>query len=135
MQRRSPFILSLLIATASAACSTDGGQPLPLEDLSDAVSTVFCDRVFDCYSPAERATVIDADGARDVATCTKIYSSALDEALAPIYRDVAAGRVRYDADAATACLSTVEAASCGAIRIGFDYAARTCMSAFVSISP
>jgi hypothetical protein len=123
-------MLSSLIAVASAACATDG-RPVPLEDLSEAVSTVFCDRVFECYGPTERADVIDPTAVGDEVSCTQVYTAALDEALEQTYRDVAAGRLRYDGEAVTRCLSEIEAASCGAIQIGFDYAGRTCMDAFV----
>ncbi len=134
MRRRFSFALSSLASLVCAACAADG-HPVPLEDLSEAVSTVYCDRVFDCYDATERADILDPDAQSDVGQCAQVYTAMLDEALAPAYRDVAAGRLWYDGDAVTSCLSDIEAASCGAVRIGFDYVGRGCRDAFVPTAP
>jgi hypothetical protein len=133
MQRLS-LPLSTLVAMMAAACTADG-QPVPLEDLSEAVSTVYCDRIFECYDAAERADLLEADAQPDEAQCAQVYTVELDEVLEPSYREVAAGRMRYDGDAATSCLSDIAGASCGAIRIGFDYVGQRCRDAFVSATP
>jgi hypothetical protein len=133
MRRRFSFALSSLIALTCAACAN--GHPVPLEDLSEAVSTVYCDRVFECYSAAERADILDVDAQPDEAQCAQVYTAMFDEALEPTYRSLAAGTVRYDGDAATSCLSDIEEASCGAIRIGFDYVGERCRDAFVPATP
>lgn len=131
MPSRFSFAMSSLAALMCAACAADG-HPIPLEDLSEAVSTVYCDRVFECFDAAEREDMLDARALQSETQCAQVYTEALDEALEPTYRDVAAGTVRYDADAATSCLSDIEAASCGAVRIGFDYVGRGCTDAFVT---
>src|SRR5690606_11294474 len=52
----------LLVACSLAGClQVDSGRPVPLEDFSRAWSTVYCERTFACYSPAEIAEMWDPD--------------------------------------------------------------------------
>jgi hypothetical protein len=121
----------LVAIVVVAGCQTEEGQPVPLEDLSPALSTVFCDRVFDCYGAADRESILGEPASTDEQTCTRYFTAEFDEQLVPTYQAIAAGETHYDGDAATSCLSTIAEVSCDAIRRGFDIVTLGCDDVFL----
>lgn len=119
-----------IVMVLLAGCQT--GQPVPLEDLSPALASVQCARTFECFAADERADLIGAEVA-DEQACVTHLTRVFFDALQPAFEAVDDGVLRYNGDAVTECLSTLDRASCADLRIGLDYATRTCESAFECI--
>lgn len=124
----------VLVAIVLAGGCQTGGEPVPLEDLAPAVSSVYCARAFECFSPAERDELFGGLELPDEQACIAYFSRAYFDALVDVSAAVRAGEITYDGHAATSCLSDIAGASCADVRIGFDYAARGCEVAFECVA-
>jgi hypothetical protein len=123
MRNRVAFALLVL-----AGCQT-GGQPVSLDDLPPALASVYCARTFECFGPDERDALIGAE-LTDEDSCVIYFTRVLFDAMQENRALVLHGQLEYDGEAATRCLSTFDDASCREIRIGVDYATRSCEDAF-----
>jgi hypothetical protein len=124
----------VLVAIVVAGGCQTGGEPVPLEDLAPAVSSVYCARAFECFSAEERGELFGGVELADEQACIAYFTRAYFDALVEITAAVHEGQVTYDGHAATGCLSDIAGASCAELRIGFDYAARGCEAAFECVA-
>src|SRR5690606_6272415 len=102
----------VLVAIVLAGGCQTGGEPVPLEDLAPALSSVYCSRAFECFSAEERSELFGGVELPDEQACITYLTRAYFDALVEVTAAVRDGQVTYDAHAATGCLSDIAGASC-----------------------
>jgi hypothetical protein len=120
LSRRSAWLtlalLALVLAPLDAGCGGDepaDGDALSVAEASDGLTELLCARAFECHGSYDLGGEFeDVFGADPDACVARMHELALGPSTAELEASVAAGRTRYDASAAQACLETIEELAC-----------------------
>lgn len=93
-----------LVLLSLCAVGCNGATPIELEDYPDELVVVTCRLMFECCEEGMRR------GYTDAADCVADRIGLLDSVATEIQTSIDAGRVQYDAAAASECLTTM---TCG----------------------
>lgn len=114
-QRRRLAVVTLF--SVLAACGgEDGDATVPLEQYFPEIAAATCEPLFECCDAAELMAQFEVlstppTNAEECVDAALMFAGALgvDESIS---RGIEAGRLRYDADAATACVASIRDADC-----------------------
>ena len=110
-----PLALLLVLSCGGVPDPIGSNGPVPLNKVADEWRKALCDKVYTCCSAAERMSN-DAIG-KDPSSCQAALDRETSYFLGDLETSVAAGRVVYHAEKMTACLASLKARSCAAIKM------------------
>jgi hypothetical protein len=100
--------LQIVLALVATAC---GGEELSLDGLADGLAEAFCERIYTCCSTAQRAGAQDAIGT-DRSSCDALTRTSYQEELGELRTAISAGKVTFDGERASACVSATRGQAC-----------------------
>jgi hypothetical protein len=126
------------IAVLLVGCSGGGsGGSIPIDNLGNELGQMACSKIFECCTTAEvmqqfMNITYNGQPITTEAQCEGFDEGLLNGLLVPEYKDaIAAGRIKYDGDAARACIDAAANLSCSAYGQLTGHEAVACSTPFI----